>query len=69
MIKGNKYKHYKGGYYTIICKCMLESDLTEMVVYKCDKSTITKHAREIGYDYSFNKEIKITNVPIETIIK
>ncbi len=38
MIKGNKYKHYKGGYYTIICKCMLESDLTEMVVYKCDKS-------------------------------
>ena len=38
-------------------------------LYKCDKSTITKHAREIGYDYSFNKEIKITNVPIETIIK
>lgn len=34
-------------------------------LYNCDKKSITTHAKKIGYDYSSNKEIKITNVPIE----
>lgn len=37
-------------------------------LYGCDKGTITKHARDIGYDYTGNKEVKITNIPIEEII-
>jgi len=37
-------------------------------LYGCDKGTITKHARDIGYDYTKNKEIKITNIPIEEVI-
>lgn len=38
-------------------------------LYGCDKGSITAHARKIGYDYSNNKEIKITNIPIETVIE
>jgi hypothetical protein len=37
-------------------------------LYDCDKGSITAHARKIGYDYSKNKEIKITNIPIEQVI-
>ena len=38
-------------------------------LYGCNKGTITKHARDIGYDYSGNKELKITSYPIEEIIE
>lgn len=34
-------------------------------LYGCDKKTITTHAKKIGYDYSGNKEIKITASPQE----
>lgn len=37
-------------------------------LYGCSKNSITKHAKDIGYDYSENKEIKITKVPIEEVI-
>lgn len=37
-------------------------------LYKCDKKSITTHAKKIGYDYSGNKERKITLVPIEEVI-
>lgn len=38
-------------------------------LYGCDKKTITTHAKKIGYDYSGNKERKITNIPIEEVVK
>lgn len=38
-------------------------------LYGCDKKSITAHAKKIGYDYSSNKEIKITTIPIEQVIK
>lgn len=31
--------------------------------YHCNKDSVTKHARDIGYDYSKNKENKITDSP------
>ena len=34
-------------------------------LYGCSKNTITAHAKKIGYDYSNNKEIKITVSPDE----
>lgn len=37
--------------------------------YGCSKNTITKHAQKIGYDYSSNKECKITNYSIEEIVE
>ena len=38
-------------------------------LYGCDKKTITAHAKKIGYDYSKNKELKISTVPIEQVIE
>lgn len=38
-------------------------------LYGCSKSTITKHAQKIGYDYSSNKECKITKYPIEEVVQ
>ena len=38
-------------------------------LYGCDKSSITAHAKKIGYNYSSNKERKITLIPIEQVIR
>lgn len=38
-------------------------------LYGCDKGTITAYARKIGFDYSNNKERKITSIPIKQIIE
>ena len=46
----------------------LKSSRKMGILYGCDKGTITKHARDIGYDYTKNKKIKITNIPIEQVI-
>ena len=35
--------------------------------YHCSKNTITKHAKEIGYDYSGNKERKISTIPPDKV--
>lgn len=37
--------------------------------YNCNKSTILKHAKKIGYEVSNNKEKKITLIPIEQVIE
>ena len=31
---GGSYRHYKGGLYELLCSATLESDLSEMVVYR-----------------------------------
>jgi hypothetical protein len=31
---GGRYRHYKGGLYELLCSATLESDLSEMVVYR-----------------------------------
>lgn len=36
--------------------------------YNCSKTTILNYAKKIGYDNSNNKEIKITNIPLQDII-
>lgn len=38
-------------------------------LYNCDKSSIINHAKKIGYDYSNNKEIKISKIPIKEVIQ
>lgn len=37
--------------------------------YNCDKTSVLTHAKKIGYNYSGNKEIKITNIPLDQVIK
>lgn len=37
----NKYRHYKGGLYELICIALLESDpAVQMVVYKAENGTV-----------------------------
>lgn len=38
-------------------------------LYGCSKSTITKHAQDIGYDYSANKIRNISMYPLEEIVQ
>lgn len=45
----------------------LKSSRKMAELYHCSKNTITQHAKKIGYDYSKNKERKITQYPIEEI--
>ena len=45
----------------------LKSSRKMATLYNCSKGTIIKHAQKIGYDYSQNKERKITQYPIEEI--
>lgn len=47
----------------------LKSSRKMAKLYGCSKGTIIKHAQKIGYDYSSNKERKITNYPIEEIVR
>ena len=40
-----RYRHYKGGLYGLVCMATLESDLSEMVVYRAaDGSTWVRPA-------------------------
>lgn len=47
----------------------LKSSRKMAELYGCDKSTILNYAKKIGYDNSKNKEIKITNIPIDEVIQ
>ena len=47
----------------------LKSSRKMAELYNCNRNTITAFAKKIGYDYSNNKEIKITAVPPEQIIQ
>ncbi|MFL6707116.1 MAG: DUF1653 domain-containing protein [Massilia sp.] len=35
-----RYRHYKGGLYELVCMATLESDLSEMVVYRAADGSI-----------------------------
>ena len=35
-----RYRHYKGGLYELVCMATLESDLSQMVVYRAANGSI-----------------------------
>lgn len=45
----------------------LKSSRKMAELYNCSKSAVTKHAQDIGYDYSNNKIIKIVNIPVNEV--
>lgn len=47
----------------------LKSSRKMAQLYNCSRKIITNYAKEIGYDYSQNKEIKITNIPVEEVYR
>ncbi|HEY0490841.1 MAG TPA: DUF1653 domain-containing protein [Telluria sp.] len=45
-----KYRHYKGGLYELVCIATLESDLSEMIVYRAADGSIWTRPREVFFE-------------------
>lgn len=50
MTPGQRYRHYKGGFYEYICEATLESDLTPMVIYKASNGTVWIRPRDAFFE-------------------
>lgn len=44
-----QYRHYKGGLYDHICVATLESDLSEMIVYRAPDGSIWCRPRDVFF--------------------
>lgn len=45
-----QYRHYKGGLYELVCIATLESDLSEMVVYKAADGSIWTRPSDVFFE-------------------
>jgi hypothetical protein len=45
-----KYRHYKGGLYELVCIATLESDLSEMIVYRAADGSIWTRPRDVFFE-------------------
>ena len=45
-----KYRHYKGGLYELVCIATLESDLSEMIVYRAADGSIWTRPKEVFFE-------------------
>ena len=44
-----QYRHYKGGLYDLVCIATLESDLSEMIVYRAPDGSIWTRPRDVFF--------------------
>jgi hypothetical protein len=44
-----QYRHYKGGLYELVCFAKLESDLSDMVVYRADDGSIWTRPKDVFF--------------------
>ena len=44
-----QYRHYKGGLYELVCFATLESDLSEMVVYRAADGSIWTRPKDVFF--------------------
>ncbi|MES2322942.1 MAG: DUF1653 domain-containing protein [Pseudomonadota bacterium] len=44
-----QYRHYKGGLYEHVCVATLESDLSEMIVYRAADGSIWTRPKEVFF--------------------
>jgi hypothetical protein len=44
-----RYRHYKGGLYEHVCVATLESDLSEMIVYRAPDGSIWTRPRDVFF--------------------
>ena len=42
-----RYEHYKGGIYELVCEAKLESDLTDMIVYRAADGSIWTRPKDV----------------------
>ena len=45
-----QYRHYKGGLYEHVCVATLESDLSEMIVYRAADGSIWTRPRQVFFE-------------------
>lgn len=45
-----RYRHYKGGLYEIVCTATLESDLSEMIVYRAADGSIWTRPKAVFFE-------------------
>ena len=45
-----KFRHYKGGLYELVCVATLESDLSEMIVYRAADGSIWARPKEVFFE-------------------
>ena len=44
------YRHYKGGLYELVCMATLESDLSEMVIYRAANGSIWARPKTVFFE-------------------
>jgi hypothetical protein len=44
-----QFRHYKGGLYDLVCIATLESDLSEMIVYRAPDGSIWTRPRDVFF--------------------
>ena len=44
-----QYRHYKGGLYELVCVATLESDLSEMIVYRAADGSIWTRPKAVFF--------------------
>ncbi len=55
-----RYRHYKGGLYELVCMATLESDLSAMVVYRAADGSIWTRPQAVFFE---NVEVDGKSVP------
>lgn len=45
-----RFRHYKGGLYELVCMATLESDLSEMVVYRAANGSIWTRPKAVFFE-------------------
>lgn len=45
-----QYRHYKGGLYELVCVATLESDLSEMIVYRAADGSIWTRPKSVFFE-------------------
>jgi hypothetical protein len=45
-----QYRHYKGGLYELVCVATLESDHTEMIVYRAANGSIWTRPKHVFFE-------------------
>ncbi|MFP5390265.1 MAG: DUF1653 domain-containing protein [Gammaproteobacteria bacterium] len=45
-----QFRHYKGGLYELVCVATLESDLSEMIVYRASDGSIWTRPKSVFFE-------------------
>lgn len=59
-----RFKHYKGGFYDLVCEATMESDLTPIIVYRAADGSIWCRPREV-----FFEQINVDGLLVQQFVK